>query len=286
MDKRDRAFLEDMKSFICLNRVTTAFTFMQVGASPQSISDMTFRNLLHDLPEPLLSELSRESTGRIQVIVTAKIFAELYAAYEDLGAFGSAIKHRSSEGIFSKYLNSKTWHVRQFFDDLKITFQDQPKTSLDLLLNLPSLAELDGHIPSDMFNNLSSYYQNVTPYLYEVAVNYRKQRYEVRSISSDGSSLSEQRNTIQIITNLLAPEGAPPKSPIHTDAFNKVKHQFLVTSNVSAYDIGDGRIVEFSSLSREPEFIQNLIKSIVVTARIMCDFAGILLLLDNAKIEL
>jgi hypothetical protein len=45
MDQRDRAFLHDMREFICLNRLATILAFYRTTAEPDIITTLTMKIL-------------------------------------------------------------------------------------------------------------------------------------------------------------------------------------------------------------------------------------------------
>lgn len=86
--------------------------------------------------------------SRILRILLAKLFAELMATYEDVGALGHAIRQRAKEGVFYQYLTSDTGDAANF---LQFVRERGPSESLDNLLALPTLAVLSHKkISSDM----------------------------------------------------------------------------------------------------------------------------------------
>src|SRR5450755_4448574 len=95
LNHRDRAFLQDMANFIYLNHVATAFSLAEGINNAPMIAAKAIRGI-HGQPhefmeasrqEALINDLSEKRIASVQSIMIAKVFAELIATYENLGAF-------------------------------------------------------------------------------------------------------------------------------------------------------------------------------------------------------
>lgn len=296
MNQRDRALLEDIKDFICMNRLTTVLALYQTGAEPETIARGVMKGLyfpqggtpIHPDPEPILDELVQRNVGNIQGIITARMYAELFAGYEDLGIFGSAIKHRVHRGIFERYVTGETRVVASFLQEiLESNIPEHPEMTLDRILQLPPLSHLDGLLPSEVQAQLGTYYQVVPKYLYEVAKHYRLKRSEAHAVRVEDLSLvawqvSLSDGTLAIILGFLPETEHGRAGRLSVDVFNRIKHQFLVTANLDRYaDPSDGRFLEYAFLPREQAFLDGIVYGVASIAKVMSDLALILLLLDD-----
>jgi hypothetical protein len=136
MDHRDQAFLEDIRRTISLNHIVAARALWQSLDDPGSTAVWAIAArynsgpitvLTNDVIESFRDEvIRRNDIGRVSGILMAKLYAELMATYEDLGAFCLAIRERNNTsqqfrslplGIFGRYLGSRTnagWSSRGF----------------------------------------------------------------------------------------------------------------------------------------------------------------------------
>lgn len=301
MNRRDRVFLEDMKDFICMNRLATVLALYQIGAEPE----VTARGVMKGLyfpqggtpsvpdPESMLDSLMQRNAGNIQGIMTARMYAELFAAYEDLGTFASAIKHRVRRGIFERYVASETREAASFLQGiLDSNISEHPEITLTDILALPSLAPLNGRLSQEVLDQLKFYYQEAPKFLHEIARHYRLRREDAQAIRvGDVSPVAWQarleEGTLAIVLG-FAPETENARAGrLSVDVFNRIKHQFLVTANLDSYgDPGDGRSLEYAFLPREQAFIDGILNGVASIAKFMSDFALILLLLDDQGIPL
>ena len=301
MNQRDRAFLEDMKNFTCMNRLSTVLALYLTGSEPEVITRGTMKGLYfpqgrsRNIPdqESILDSLVQRNAGNIQGIMTARIYAELFAAYEDLGTFGSAIKNRARKGIFARYVANETREAASFLQGvLDKNIPEHPETTLDILLQLPSVAQFYRHLPPEVLDQLKSYYQETPKFLYEIAKHYRLQREDalavsVGNISPDTWQANITQGTLAIILGFVPETENMRAGRLSVDVFNRIKHQFLVSANLDTYtDPEDTRPLEYAFLPREQAFLDGIINGVASIAKIMSDFALILLLLDDRGIAL
>lgn len=71
------------------------------------------------------------------------------------------------------------------------------------------------------------------------------------------------------------------------DAFNKIKHRFMVTENLPGYGgaTGMGKIV-YGRFGITESFINVLVNNTIAAAKIMGELAGVLIQLDEGNIKL
>jgi hypothetical protein len=92
------------------------------GSEPEVITRGTMKGLYSPqgrswiIPdqESILDSLVQRNAGNIQGIMTARIYAELFAAYEELGTFGSTIKNRARKGFFARHVANETREAASF----------------------------------------------------------------------------------------------------------------------------------------------------------------------------
>ncbi len=90
MNTRDRAFLHDMQYLISLNRIAAVRTLYEGIRTHEAIARDTLQTIYSDRSaSAIAAQVTELNEGsRIIQILVAKIFVELLAAWEDLGAFG------------------------------------------------------------------------------------------------------------------------------------------------------------------------------------------------------
>lgn len=287
MDQRDRAFLHDMTDFIYLNRLATMLALYQATAEPDLTTRLTMKMIDESLSEEQLSTLADKNAGNIQGIMIARIYAELFAGYEDLGAFGQAIQNRTDGGIFRRYVENETWQAARFLQGIiDSNIPEHPEVTLDVVLRIPPVAQFEGHIPQEQFNRLREYYRTIPGFLYGAALQYQARRGDALAIPTGIAPPLEWEGMLAIILGDDPPTPGSARDRLSRTVFNRIKHQFLVTGNLSAYsDPTSSRPLEFVHLSLEQDFTNKVLEWMRTIARVMSDFASILLLLDGLDIE-
>lgn len=285
-----------------MNRLATIFALCQVGAVPDPIAREVMRVLYFPQggtsaqpdPEHALQELMQRNAGNIQGIMTARMYAELFAGYEDLGMFGSAIKFRARKGIFERYVTGETRVAASFLQEiLDSNIPEHPEITLDRLLRIPSLMQMKGLLPQEVLDQLEAYYHEAPKFLYEVAKHYRLKRGEAQAVrvgqvpSPVVWQASLTQGTMAIILGFRLETEQAQAGRLSVDVFNRIKHQFLVTANLESYaDPEDGRSLEFAFLPQEQAFIDGIVLGVSYIAKVMGDLALFLLLLDDHGIAL
>jgi hypothetical protein len=251
--------------------------------------------------ESLVNELSEKRIASVQSIMIAKVFAELIATYENLGAFGWAIKKRKTDGrgIFSWYAETREGGYAQFYQRIINRIENRrpadPPVTLGDLLKLPPISDVQGCFPSELIGRLEQDYLERPKFLYDIAKIYEGKigdLWQAKTQTSPAEQVANQEITsaesyIHIITGLLPIGSQPPQSKITTEIYNKIKHVFLVTENVHTYaDPTDPIQLVFASLKRDPTVVQDWIDGIKSAAGLMNDIASLLLLMDHFGIPL
>lgn len=291
MNQRDRAFLQDMSTFMCMNRLATVFALWRTATEPEFITTSTLKYLRFydgqhaNAPQPQLDQLVQNNLGNVQSIMIARVYAELFASYEDLGALGASIRNRNKEskGIFDRYVAMETKHAVSFLHEvMNSNIPNHPEVTLDALLQLPSIIQLHDRLPPDVLVQLESYYQEIPKYLYDVARHYIARRTDVQVTQIEGERPPQWQGDINIILGFPPPKESAEKRSLAADTLGRLKHQFLVTGNLAAYsDPEDIRPIEYVALIKDSDFIDGAIKGVISSAQVMSDFASILLLLDS-----
>jgi hypothetical protein len=167
-----------------------------------------------------------------------------------------------------------------------------PKPRLISQLQLPPVAQFYGHLSPEVLDQLKSYYQETPKFLYEIAKHYRLQREDalavrVGSISPDTWQTNFTQGTLAIILGFVSETKNMRAGRLSVDVFNRIEHQFLVSANLDTYaDPEDTRPLESACLPREQAFLDGIINGVASIAKVMGDFALILLLLDDRGIAL
>jgi hypothetical protein len=308
LNHRDRAFLQDMVNFIYLNHVVTAFSLAEGINNAPMIAARAIRGI-HGQPheliesshqEALVNELSEKRIASVQSIMIARVFAELISAYENLGAFGWAIKKRKTDGrgIFSWYTETRDGGYAQFYQRVINRIENRrptdPPVTLGDLLKLPPISDLQGHFPQELIRKLEQDYLERPKFLYDIAKIYEGKIgnfWQVRTMPPAvpvvNQEISSAESYIHIIADIIPVGSPPPQSKITTEIYNKIKHVFLVTENVEAYaDQANPIQLVFASLKRDPAVVQDWINGIKSVAGVMNDIASLLILLDHFGIPL
>lgn len=300
-----------------MNRIATVYLLrkalnpVEAGVTPLEDAAMFTLHALRHYPDQnaLLTEVRRNGDAkRVETIVAAKIFAELIAALEDLGALADAIRHRGRDGVFSRYLNSKTNQAADFFNYvLGQDIPEHPEIALDILLNLPSIQSLDGKVTGDALQAFAQSYGIHAQQLHQAAHMYREQGAKVAPLGAGSPPLPTWHDDVNILLGIIKPgvpaaSGAAPaaaaapvpatagphsKSGILVRAFNKLKHRFMVTEDLPAYAVPAGADkIEYGRFPQTPQFIDQLVSNTVAVAGTMAELAAIVLQLDAAGIPI
>ena len=282
MNNRDRAFLQDMHNFITFNRVATVEALYQGLCHLDKVTNRTISQVDSHLSEEAVVDqiTSLNQEARIQSILIAKIFAEQMAGLEDLGAFGWTIRHRQNGGLFERYLESKTTAAADFFD---LVLNSDEHTTLDSLLCLPSVSDLQAQLPNKTMIGIKHDYDKYRKVFYEIAKKYRLIAEALELTKSLAPLPDNWEHNINVIIGFSDP--AKPRHP-YTDAFNKIKHRFMITENLPAYrDVAD-RPLQFSFLSQEPKSVEQFRQVASLTAQLMGELVALIFTLDAAGVDL
>lgn len=232
MLEADRTFLADFVNLTFKNHMMAVEALLHAGGHAEEFAALY---LQHENPtltpqEAKALEQRTNERARFQMVMFGKIYAEYVAALEDFGAFCFAIQKRSTDGILSRYLRSETGDAAQFFDDVLSNFG----RDLGTLLGLPDIASLSDKVAPETHALLTSNYAEVPKHIADVARAYRDPptASEIRGLSS----LSPNRNElVHIMVDAPGPAGRNPAKGLRAQAFNKIKHRFMMIESIEEY---------------------------------------------------
>jgi hypothetical protein len=248
----------------------------------EHITLLTIDSIEKHVSKDALKEKVQENNEatRIQTILVSKIFAEMMATVEDLGALALAIRQRHKGGIFRQYLDSKTADVANFFDNVKSDSSDHPLITLDILLKLPKLADLKVQVPDDILKDLDNNYTERAKHLLAVAKIYRDVVSNL-TLQNRPTQPASQASGDHDITIMLGLVNSVKPARLYVDAFNKIKHRFMAVEDPSQYDDATSQErLEFVLLPDEPKAVDVFIKATTEAAKSMMELASLVLYLD------
>ena len=228
---RDLAFLNDYVQFGFMNHIIAALAIYQVGVHPDQAA-AGVRELMEgidpDAAKRMVDDLN--DGARVQRVALARLYAELTASVEDLGALCHSIQYRDADGIFKRYVRSSTGQAAQFFDHVLAC----PEEDLGQILKIPSLDALQGTLPPDTYKPLEHHYRAFADALAKIAVMYR--RIGVFDELTAGMALSPQAydDEFHIILDVIDADGKEQGASAGAMArsYNKIKHRFTVMESL------------------------------------------------------
>lgn len=293
MDKRDRAFLNEIVQFTHMNHIAAICILRRTLEKGESeLEDVAlwsrWRMQQGVDPNQLREEVkTNHDAARIERIVVAKMFAELMSAYEDLGGLGFAIKYRKDLGVFKRYLSSSTAEAAGFLTEiLRLDIPNDPTITLDAILTLPSLMDLKGQLNSQLYTGFDHDYHFIPKTLYQVAEQYRTEALTLqRILDPNNPPDADWAEAINVLLGVgPAPSSVVQKNPVR--AFNKIKHRFMLTDDLPVYmgNSATGDVVEYGAFPLEPSWVDNFMPYSVAAGGILAELAALLVHLDQAGI--
>ncbi|OLD84077.1 MAG: hypothetical protein AUF64_02935 [Chloroflexi bacterium 13_1_20CM_54_36] len=169
---------------------------------------------------------------------------------------------------------------------------NDPPVTLGDLLKLPPISDLQEHVLQQPLKQLEQDYLERPKLLYDIAKFYMGKVGDAWKIAPDmppsEQTVSQEASTagvesyIHVIAEVIPVGTLPPQDKIATAIYNKIKHIFLVTENLSAYvDQTDPIQIVSAPLKRDPTLVQDWIDGIKSAAGFMNDIASLLLFLDH-----
>jgi hypothetical protein len=252
-------------------KLLTKFTLQELGEYTTS------RNIDEEIE-------TNHETSRFEKIFVAKIFGEMVATFEDLGALGHAIRNRADGGIFNQYLASRVEQVERFWRDIEQSRNNNPHVTLDVLLNLPSVTDLQGQLPQDILDDLAYSYTKRAEKLLGIGTFYRRTLTDLNRLDPHKALPDEWKDHINVI---LGYEDPAKPARIVTGAFNKIKHRFMVADDLPSYvDPTTIDILEYVAIGQDPQYAAGLIQIAIESAKTMSEMGAIIMHLDQAGVAI
>jgi len=275
---RDRVFLKDYADLAAKNHLYAALALEQALVSPRGhVGLLESSRAIHEV-ELASSEQMVSEAGRFQVICQAKIFAEMVAAFEDFGALCHAIATRSEREIMVGYLRCSVGQVDRFFR--RVLSATSPTLEEHLLL--PNRAVVLASTPKDLGAILSDSYNELPQILAGAAQHYATMpdRTHAVALSQPGADWREHINIF--VDAVPVGRKAPSDAVMHRRVFEKIKHRFLVLTEIADYAQAGGD-PEFHGVSypRTQDALENMIMHLDELTRFARDLPYMLLSLDK-----
>ena len=288
MDSRDSAFIRDFFHFTARNHLVTA---KALHNGLEHLMDVAVEvehslNPEKDRKDNLREVEENNEAMRTQRVLIAKIYAEQVGLLEDLGAFGAAIRGRRGKGIFKHYFEGPVSDVANFYDMLLKVENENPISTLDILLNLPSLASLKGKLSMQELDAITADYENFASHLYSVAHSYRDDFQTIGSSELNGIITDDWKNDINIIVHV---GNKPSAKAVLTTAYNKIKHRFMLTDLLPEYvssDVVGTERLYYCRLGQEPAIVDAIMDKITIITKSVLELAGIIMILAEAGVDL
>lgn len=292
MDSRDRAFLYELTQYTHKNHIVSTYVYRTRLNSLEQMEEVAVfasDQLRHYASREAAAEDVRvhgEAKG-IERIICAKIFAEFVSACEDLGALGDAIRNRGRNGIFLRYMSSQVSETASFFDHvLSHDVLNDPSVTLGTLLGLPDVAVLASRFSPEDYAEVQQSFRNQAINVYAAGSMYRDKLGAQIKTATGSIPPTAQADEMYILLDIRpAGSASAQRGGIHSRAFNKIKHRFMVTDQLNDYVLtGATDTIEYAIL--RPEMIDAFFESTVAVAGTMAELAAFLLHLDAAGVTL
>lgn len=262
----------------------------------------------------------RNESGRVRGILLAKLYVEAMACYEDLAALCVAInrrrtpgkrpRNRTIAGLFEWYLDSQVAEVKEEADRIQATAPPPSGAveTLDAILDVPPLEILERRVRPDVLTYVRERYQAYPVDLRRIFDQYREPLHfsqAPRALTEEDVKPTDRINVLVDVLPVSAGQAQKQQTgAIHSQtsgevlvhAYNKLKHRFLVSADLRPYSYtgqGRGRTlatpipnVEVGWLPISEDFVKLLVQNTVTGAKTMEGLADLLLLLDEAGIDL
>ncbi len=276
--KADRVFLENMVHFTHMGHAVASQALYDAGASPKRVAGLVHREV-EVLSDEAAIKKAGKTSGRIQEIVVAKIFAEFIGSIEDLGALCYAIRDRKNKSIFKAYAISFD-EPNDFFEE--IIANADAISDLAEVLDIPYLNELKDKIPPDVYEALEKAYDKCTRQIKGAA-------FFFRNMGRGQSAAPNPDEVVYIIFDTVdkdRPPRRPPSRGISVRVYNKTKHRFLVFDDIQpllkAMDEEDvGMDIGYTTLSLLSDDVQAIKTMTMGIAQCKAEIAFIMTLLED-----
>ncbi len=166
MNDEDRAFLSEYASKTCLTHPVAALALHRAAADAEEVA-IVVESLIRKVDRMEAESMAKDrgTAALVQTFIVARLIAQLAAAVEDCGALADAIRFRARDGLFPRYLASKSGVAGGFFDVVRL------RGPLSDLLAIPELDRV--RVGAEDRKLLEEDYQNLPQALRQIADIYR-----------------------------------------------------------------------------------------------------------------
>lgn len=217
---------------------------------------------------------------RVEAVMMAKLFAEYISAIEDFGALIHAVRNRKDGGVFYQYSECRS-QVERIFNDLSKTELDVP-----MFLGLPGTSDLLRGVAAEDLFWLSTHYDSLATEIMFLAETYTRRLPKVEYNEFGNWLLPKNWTEYLWIVLEYKPSDkvtAPREVRLIVEAFNKIKHRFLVIEDFkSLFDaIDDNDLLLYSHEVKSPELAEAFLNSIAGVVTRQRELAMILVRLNE-----
>jgi hypothetical protein len=288
MLQRDRVFLNDYVNFSFMNHLTVACALAHAVSVPEEAATAVC-SLADGVDAATATQRVKQNndTPRIQKIAIARLYGELAATLEDLGAFCDAVRNRTpGEGIFRRYLRSMNAAACAALDYAL----SNPKANLEALLNLPALAALQGNVPAQLCRDLAADYTHLAKNIHAIAKVYRTVSAGFQYQPVPTNPHPSWQDDVNVVVDLLDSGENPPaaRGGTMTQIYNKIKHRFMVIEEFQGLvQVTDtpGQIL-YGNHGVSSTSVEATIQSIRAAVLTTCELAALLIALDGHGVNL
>jgi hypothetical protein len=281
MKARDRRFLQEFIQFSGTNHLVAAVALFRAGVDADGTAAR-----LHQLTENVGADkalgraIELRSGVRVQSVLIGRLIAELAAAIEDVAALGWAIRFRR-KGLFATYLRSSVGNAASFLDLARAN----PAPTLEELLRLPPLAELEAHLKAGDYAAVAHDQEMLPRAFAQLANAYRGSGIPV-AVTGSAAAAADQVHVVLDLLDKIAPSGAwSSRNGVLPASLNKLKHRFALIEDIDLFGSLPGEPVLYAHLARDPTTVGALVERIHFVARLGLEIATLIAVLADAGID-
>lgn len=281
----DKVFLREFVSLPYMGKSVSAIGLYQTGFEAEKTAELVHQQVLLMDQEKARAKAKKEGDAqRVQIVVIAKLLAEIVGGVEDLGALCYAIKNRHSESIFIRYVLSKSEpsNYHKFVVDSLLGI------GLHELLSIPRLDDLKKQFKNDpeKIKGFEQLYYPTTAQIIAAAKMYKDLGTPVIEDPNPGDYAYVICDVID--TKKLHKEDTRGDL---VRKYNKIKHRFLVFEDRARLNAAmETQNIEleivWSMISRKPEDVLNLYNKTMEVSRCLFTVAGLLIILEDNGLDL
>lgn len=281
MKPRDRRFLQEFIQFSGMNHIVAAVALFRAGVD----ADATAARL-HELTDRTdaggaLARAAELRTGvRVQSILIGRLIGELTAAIEDVAALGWAVRFRR-KGLFATYLLSSVGDAASFLDLARV----DPAPSLEELLRLPPVSEVESSLPPDVSAAMAHDYAVLPRAFAELANAYRGSGVPIAATGTGAAPADQVHVVLDLLTGPVASPGGAPERGVLPASYNKLKHRFMLVEDIDLFGSLPGEPILYAHLGRDPTTVGALVDRIHYVARLGLEVATMAAMLADAGID-